>query len=301
MNTIKRLLSLCFIAAVAFGSCKKSDDNPRPDDQIDVIGTWKLKEHKLEGLKDGKVIETEVGTAGKDFQNWYMQFAGDGVVQIIDSDEFPEPEIEKGRYSLKEGTLQVIVDDSVIDFQVIRKGNALTLVGELDWGDLDDLDDFDFDFDVEIEYEGIDVDIVRVSMTLEKTDEDPMKVEHFLLGSWTIEQAVVEGVIDWEVAGSETITVADGLTPSVYDFKSDGTVTITDPEDEEVRSGTYNVGWGEITIDLDGEDEDDQFRYAFDGPRLILTQQRVSAEDLFDFIDEFDEYDFYNLLLTLSK
>ena len=303
MRTFRILLFTCLTAAVGLTSCKKDNDNAaKPDDASELVGTWKMKEQKMEGIKDGKTVLTEIETAGEEFHYRYMQFTADGAVTITDGDELPI-EVEKGTYTLKGDKLLVVITDEdgtdEVLFNVSRKGNALTLQGELDFSDFDDDDDFGFD----IEGDVIDIDIIRVNMNFEATREDPAKTQHIIFGSWAIEQAEIQGLIDDEVEYSETIKVADGLDASVYTFKADGTMTIFTPgEEDETSSGTYFINDGTLIIDLDDEEEMDFLAFAFDGQKLTLTENFLSIDDLFDVTDELgDDYESYNLILTLSK
>lgn len=306
MKTFKILFVTCLIASLGLSSCKKDKDEDRPDDHIELTGTWKLKDQKMEVLKDGKVIETETEKIGEDFHYHYFQFTADGKVTRTDGDALPT-DVQKGTYSLKGNELHLLLEDEEDDdmdeffFTVSRHGDALSFQWQLDLADfIDDDDDF-YDIDDEI-----DADQIRIQMNLEKTNEDPAQVKHVILGSWELQQIEIQGLIDYEVVDSETMTIADGLDASTYVFNADGTVTMTsrdkdeDEDEDEVATGTYTIEDGQVIIDLD-EDNLDIFAFAFDGQNLTLTQKNLSAEDLFDFTDEFEEFESYNVILTLKK
>lgn len=306
MKTFKILFVTCLIASLGLSSCKKDKDEDRPDDRIELTGTWKLKDQKMEALKDGKVIVTETEKAGEDFHYLYFQFTADGKVTRTDGDALPI-DVQKGTYTLKGNELHLLLEDDEDDdmdelfFTVSRQGDALSFQLQLDLDDFID-DDYDDDFyDID---DGIDADLIRIQMNLEKTNEDPAQVKHVILGSWELQQVEIQGLIDYEVVDSETMTIADGLDASTYVFNADGTVTMTsrdeDENEDEVATGTYMIADGQLIIDLD-EDDLDIFEFAFDGQNLTLTQSNLSAEDLFDFTDEFEEFESYNVILTLKK
>lgn len=305
MKTFKILFVTCLIASLGLSSCKKDKDDDRPDDRIELTGTWKLKDQKMEALKDGKVIETETEKVGEDFHYQYFQFTADGKVTLTDGDALPI-DVQKGIYILKGNELHLLVEDEEDDdmdeffFIVSRQGDALSFHLQLNLDDFIDDDDNDF-YDID---DDIDADQIRIQMNLEKTNEDPAQVKHVILGSWELQQIEVQGLIDYEVVDSETMTIADGLDASTYVFNADGTVTMTsrdeDEDEDEVATGTYTIANGRLIIDLD-EDDLDIFTFAFDGQNLTLTQNNISAEDLFDFTDEFEEFESYNVILTLKK
>lgn len=305
MKTFRILLLTCLTATVAFTSCKKDNNTEKPDDKLELVGTWKMKEQKMEAMKDGKVVETLTEKLGVDFHNRYMQFAAGGQVTFTDGDELPV-DVQKGTYTLKDDELHLVMEDEddreELIFKVSRKGDALSLNVSLDLTDFEDVDDsFGMDYGDDV----VDADVINVIMNLEKTEEDPTQVKHVILGAWNINQAEIQGLVDDEVVHSEIITVGDGLEESSYVFNADGTVTITtageDDDEDEVSTGTYVIDDGLVIIDLDDEDEVDYLAFAYDGQKLTLTQSNLSLEDLFDITDEFDEYESYNLILTLSK
>lgn len=297
MKTSKVTIFTFLAMFVGFTSCKKdNNDSPQPD-QLTVEGTWKMSSIVLEAVKNGKVVYSATAKAGTDFYQKYLQFTADGKFSSTDADNLPR-EIIGGSYTLVNDQLTIVSkDDEGEDtdlFKVTRSGNTIELR-------IDDFIDEDSFLSSPGDDEEIDADQLNIVVKLEKTEEDPSKAVHVIIGTWTVNEAKIEGLLDGEVKGSETLTVADGLEASVYAFQSDGSLTVTTTyEDEtEVEKGTYSIEDGIVTLILEDDDERNYPEFAIVGNKLTLAIYDTIDSDFSELLD--GDYDSYNIIISLNR
>lgn len=145
-------------------------------------------------------------------------------------------------------------------------------------------------------------------MNYMKTKEILPQAIPSLLGTWYVDRAEVQGLMNYEIIETVTFNVSTGMDEVTCNFMEENRVDIflNNKKYNRFRAikTSYILADSFLFIEKTNEDDAQLWEMKHGENTIVLTQNWVTAKDLYNFntiFDGFKDYQYYNLRLTLRR